>query len=474
MRVWHTRGLVPCLLGVLVAIALAGPFALLGPTGRLGPGSALAQDETTEKAKALFAKGKTELEAGRFPEALAAFEGAYALKPLPAMLKNIAVVHESMGNLPAAVDFYTKYLDSAPKDADKINEAVANLKRTLATTWATVELTTEPAGASIWVGSKAGPPRGVTPFTLQVPSGKVTLVLEKPGFQVVTRPISLAAGRVTPVGIALPPLMPVLVVRSTPVGAEVVIDGRSIGKTPFNQAIQGGPHKLEVRLGGFAPFQRDIELTAAHTASVPMVVDVPLSEKAATGELALDVDRRGAQIVIDGQIVGASPLASPLSLPEGLHKLEVRPEDGGKAHEEMVTINAGQTTRTRVVLGGGETPVAEKGGGMSGRTWSYIILGTGGALLATGGVFGILANSANGDLEDCRKSEDCKRTDAELDKADAVKSKALLTDIFLGTGIAAAGAGLAVFFLSDDPAGKPPVTVVPTIGGAAAVGSFEF
>jgi hypothetical protein len=460
MRFWHSLSLMMCLLcGLLVS---SGAYA--------------QADENTEKAKALFGKGKAELDAGHFPEALVAFQDAYALKPLPAMLKNIAVVHESMGNLPGAVEYYTKYLDSSPKDADKINEAVANLKKALAANWATVELTTEPAGASVWVGTKAGPPRGVTPFTLQVPSGKQTLVLEKPGFQVVTRPISLAAGRVTPVGIALPPLMPILVVRSTPVGAEVSLDGRPVGKTPFNQAVMGGAHKLEVKLGGFAPFQRDIELNAAHTASAPLLVDVPLSERAASGELALTVDRKGSQILIDGQPVGSSPLASPLSLPEGLHKLEVRPEDGGKAHEEMVAINAGQTTRTRVTFGGVEEVVDSGGGGggISGRTWSYIILGTGGALVATGGVFGILANSANGELDDCRKDADCKRTDAELDKADAVKSKALLTDILLGSGIAVAGAGLAVFFMSDDPAGKPPVTIVPTIGGAAAVGAFEF
>ena len=466
MRFWHSLSLMMCLLGASVVVT--------------GPSRALAQaDENTDKAKALFAKGKGELDAGRFPEALAAFQAAYALKPVPAMLKNIAVVQESMGNLPGAVENYTRYLDSAPKDADKINEAVAILKKTLATTWATIELTTEPSGANVWVGTKAGPPRGTTPFTLQVPSGKQTLILEKPGFQVVTRPLSVTAGHATPVGIALPPLMPILVVRSTPVGAEILIDGKVVGKTPFNQAVRGGVHKLEVRLNGHAPQIRSLDLNASHTAATPMIVDLTMSEQVATGELTLEIDRKGSQILIDGQPVGVSPLASPLSLPEGLHKLEVRPEGDAQAkpHEEMVAINAGQMTRTRVVFGGGEAESGSTsaGPGISGRTWSYIILGTGAALIVTGGVFGLLANSANGDLEDCRKSDTCQRTDDELDKSDAVKSKALMTDILLGAGVAVAGAGVAVFFMSDDPAGAPPpVTVVPTLGGAAAVGTFAF
>lgn len=454
--------------------SLVVPFCLLSALLLAAAGPALAQDETTEKAKAAFARGKTALDAGQFPEALAAFQEAYALKPLPPMLKNIAVVHESMGNLPLAVEFYGKYLESNPKDADKIRESVANLKKTLDTSWATIQLTTEPAGASVWVGTKAGPPRGTTPFTLQVPSGKQTLILEKTGFQVVTRPLSVAAGRVTPVGIALPPLMPILVVRSTPVGAQVLIDGKPSGKTPFNQAVQGGPHKLELRMPGFAPQMRDIDLTAAHTAAAPLVVDATLTEQAATGELALEIDRKGSEILVDGQPVGVSPLASPLSLPQGLHKLEVRPKGAGKVHEEMVTINAGQVTTTRVTFGGGDEPVAASGGGVSNRTWSYIVAGTGGALLVTGGVFGILANGANGDLEDCRKDDDCKGTNDEVSKADDVKSKALLTDILMGAGVAVAGAGVAMYFLLDEPSAQGQITVVPTQGGAAAVGRFEF
>ncbi len=457
MRFWHLLGFALCLLIVPVAAERAYGQA----------------DPALEQAKALFVKGKAEMDAGRPAEALKLFQESYATKPVGPMLKNIAVAFETLGDLPAAVDYYTRYVETNPKDAEKIAETVSVLRKTLATSWSTIELTTEPSGANVWLGSKAGPPRGTTPVTLQVPSGKQIVVLEKPGFQLVTRPITLAAGRSTPMGIALPALMPVLVVRTSPVGAEVVIDGRQVGKTPFNQAVSGGAHKLELRMAGHATQTKDIELTAAHTASAPLTIDATLGEQAATGLLALDVDRKGSHIIVDGTEIGTTPLPAPVALPEGLHKLEVRPEGDGKTHEEMVAINAGQMTVTKITLGLAEK-VEPSGPGMSGRTWSYIIMGTGGAIVATGGVFGLLANSASGDLDSCRKSDTCKRTQSEVKKADAVRSKALLTDIFLGTGIAAAGAGLAVFFMSDSPSDKPTVTVVPTLGGAAAVGSFEF
>jgi hypothetical protein len=101
-------------------------------------------------------------------------------------------------------------------------------------------------------------------------------------------------------------------------------------------------------------------------------------------------------------------------------------------------------------------------------------MGTGAAALAASGVFGVLALSADGDLQDCRDDPACARTQSEVDKADAVRSKALLTDITLGTGLAIAGAGLTVFLLSDAPGTNSGVSVLPLPGGAAATGRWEF
>jgi hypothetical protein len=437
------------------------------------PQRALAQDDAAkEKAKELFAKGKADYDAGRYPEALVSFEAAYATKPVPPMLKIIAQTHEAMENLPLAVEFFTRYLESGPKDADKITEKLAELRKTIAGNWGTIELSSEPSGAEVWLGKKAGPPRGKTPFTLQLPAGQQTLVLEKAGFQPVQRVMKVAPGRTVSLGIALPTIMPVLTVRTTPVGADVLIDGAPVGRTPFTQAFPGGPHRLELRLGGHAPHVQEVELAAAHTASTPMLVEVTLQPQTGAGLLALQVDRPGSQVLVNDKEVGRTPLAEPLSLPEGLHKLVVR-ADGVRPHEEMVAINAGQTTVTRIELGG-VLESGTRGGGLSGRTWGWILMGTGAAALAASGVFGVLALSADGDLQDCRDDPACVRTQSEVDKADAVRSKALLTDISLGAGLAIAGAGLTVFLLSDPPGNSTGVSVLPLPGGAAATGRWEF
>jgi len=93
--------------------------------------------------------------------------------------------------------------------------------------------------------------------------------------------------------------------------------------------------------------------------------------------------------------------------------------------------------------------------------------------LAAGGVFGALAFSADGDLKDCRADPACARTPTEVDRANEVRSKAMLTDISLGAGVVLAGAGLAVVLLSDAPT-EARVGVIPLVGGAAASGRWEF
>jgi hypothetical protein len=169
--------------------------------------------------------------------------------------------------------------------------------------------------------------------------------------------------------------------------------------------------------------------------------------------------------------VGTAPLAGPIPLAAGAHKLEVH-ADGADTHEETVIVTAGETTRTSVELGG------EGGGGFSKRTLGVVLMGVGGAAMAGGAVTGFLAMGANNDLSDCRKNDACNSTKRESSKADDVRSRALMTDILVGSGLAIAGTGVLLYLLGGDetPAatGTTKVGFVPTPGGAAAVGFFEF
>jgi hypothetical protein len=70
--------------------------------------------------------------------------------------------------------------------------------------------------------------------------------------------------------------------------------------------------------------------------------------KALVAEVALEVDASGAEVYVDGDAVGSTPLAGPLFLAPGSHRIQVRKE--GKTTNSDVAVAAGQSTKFSVKL----------------------------------------------------------------------------------------------------------------------------
>jgi hypothetical protein len=73
--------------------------------------------------------------------------------------------------------------------------------------------------------------------------------------------------------------------------------------------------------------------------------------KAKVGEITLNVDTDGAEISVDGQPEGRSPLTGPLYLEPGQHTIEARRE--GKVGSANVTAKAGAAATVSVTVGSG-------------------------------------------------------------------------------------------------------------------------
>lgn len=75
-----------------------------------------------ERALDLFRRGADRYREGRFAEAAALFREAYALKPEPVLLRNLAKAYEGVEGreaAQAAIDAYEEFLRIAPKDPDR-------------------------------------------------------------------------------------------------------------------------------------------------------------------------------------------------------------------------------------------------------------------------------------------------------------------------------------------------------------------
>jgi hypothetical protein len=181
-----------------------------------------------------------------------------------------------------------------------------------------------PAGAQIVFDGKLL--AQATPTTIDVadPTRARSLELRLPGYRpwheaaVVLKPGEHAFYRPQ-----LEALSTRLVVRSEPPGAEVALDGRTIGRTPIsNQAVpaDGATHQLRLRRHGFADATEAVQLVDGRD----VVLDRTLTKVAPAprfGTIDLHVDP-WALVYLDGRKIGEAPVRG-LSLPLGRHRLKL-------------------------------------------------------------------------------------------------------------------------------------------------------
>jgi hypothetical protein len=147
-----------------------------------------------------------------------------------------------------------------------------------------------------------------------------------------------------------------VIVRSTPSGASVTIDGRAAGRTPLTaNDLALGAHAIVVTRAGFAPETRHVTLSRK-AASVTLGISLKAEKKAAaaapkgatTGSLTVDSRPKGARVTIDGRALGATPLSVP-GLSPGVHAVRVE-LSGYKTVTTSVTVKAGDTAKLALTL----------------------------------------------------------------------------------------------------------------------------
>lgn len=129
----HTRGRhALSVLTVAVALTAAGgSYAQAKQPSSSAPGaSGGGAVDKEQRAKDLYAKGDAAYAEGRYEEALASFQEAYALSGRPQLLFNVSNAAERLGRYSEAVDALDKYLATGkPKDRDVVQKRLTNLKK---------------------------------------------------------------------------------------------------------------------------------------------------------------------------------------------------------------------------------------------------------------------------------------------------------------------------------------------------------
>jgi hypothetical protein len=142
-----------------------------------------------------------------------------------------------------------------------------------------------------------------------------------------------------------------LLVRSTPAGARVSIDGRDAGVTPaVVRDLARGSHSVRVTRDGYVAEERRIVITPRREA---VSITVPLSPAVATngrfvGDLTVQSRPTGAKVFLDGKLIGMTPLSIP-SVRAGEHAVRLE-YDGYRRWSSVVRVVANEANRVTASL----------------------------------------------------------------------------------------------------------------------------
>ncbi|CAN5886546.1 PEGA domain-containing protein [soil metagenome] len=111
------------------------------------------------------------------------------------------------------------------------------------------------------------------------------------------------------------PVYGTLNITSNPSGAEAYVDGQFVGYTPVRYGTQSGSHEVRVQLSGYNTFSSNVNLSGGQS----LRVDAGLTAVRRTGTVSFSSQPRGAQVYVNGSLIGTTPTASA-TLDEGSYQ----------------------------------------------------------------------------------------------------------------------------------------------------------
>jgi formylglycine-generating enzyme required for sulfatase activity len=123
-------------------------------------------------------------------------------------------------------------------------------------------------------------------------------------------------------------------VDSVPAGAAVLVDGEPVGETPLTVEILQGEHQLMLRKPTFADWQQGLEIRAGEDRDLGQIELQP-----ALGSLVLGSEPQGANVTLDGEFQGQTPLTLEFT-PDVEHRLAVF-KPGYARFNDTVQLSAG-------------------------------------------------------------------------------------------------------------------------------------
>jgi len=151
---------------------------------------------------------------------------------------------------------------------------------------------------------------------------------------------------------------------TTNVAANLEVDGLPAGHTPLAEPLRvaSGTHIVTALAAGFLPARKEVTIAGESTAELKFDLE-PSDSKAA--HLTVKTALPDAEVVVDGQVVGKTPLPSSLTLVPGQRTVELR-RAGYVGSRKEITLGDGASGALAFDLE--EDPASATEG------WGYLVL----------------------------------------------------------------------------------------------------
>ena len=193
-----------------------------------------------------------------------------------------------------------------------------------------------PDGARLTVGDLETAYR--TPYTLSLPSGINRIGLRLEGYEHFDSLVQVGADEVTYMRATLKANWSRLVLSGIPEDAAVYLDERFVGNGPqeiggVGERLSPGRHTIRVSHPSYRTFEQVVYLTAGNTREVDARMQ-PLS-----GKLTVTSYPSGAEVYIDGEAAGRTPLVKTMKT--GSYEVNLRMADHRDETRTAVVVNGG-------------------------------------------------------------------------------------------------------------------------------------
>ena len=283
---WLVAGALACALGV------SGAGLSHAQPAKGDPASA----ERRQEAELFFRAGEQAYEAGQYLVAAQAFEQAYEILPLPAILFSMAqayrlqyFIDKEVTHLLRSIESYREYIQAVEQGGRRDDAATSlaelevirdRLQREgrLKSRRGAAELedktqlmvTSQVEGAKASIDGKSGE----TPLILEVRPGKHRVEVEAAGYFPAKQQTTAVAGRLIVVEVELEPKPARLMVQAES-GASIKVDGRAVGVTPLSRPVEvpSGKHFVAVTRRGRYPWARELDLEHGRSIEIRTSLD---------------------------------------------------------------------------------------------------------------------------------------------------------------------------------------------------------